>query len=99
MPSSPEQSEHSNTMPPPELNPLLNPILGENMSRWAEVYFTNPPERREQAVLELLQELQTQNVDLDNVAVNARPSVQEQAAWNQQSRATDLPDTRTFGSL
>jgi hypothetical protein len=94
LPSSPEQSEHPNTMPPPELNPLLNPILGENMSRWAEVYFTNPPERREQAVLELLQELQTQNVDLDNVAVNARPSVQEKRLEPAIEPATDLPEVQ-----
>ena len=45
-------------MPSAELNPLINPLLAENMGRWAEVYFTTPPESREQAVLELLQELQ-----------------------------------------
>lgn len=50
----------SNTLPRPELNPLLNPLLAENMTRWAEVYFNNPPERREQAVLELLRELEAQ---------------------------------------
>jgi len=37
-------------LPHPELNPLLNPLLAENMGRWAEVYFTNPPEKREQAI-------------------------------------------------
>lgn len=30
------------------------------MGRWAEVYFTSPPERREQAVLELLRELEAE---------------------------------------
>jgi hypothetical protein len=30
------------------------------MGRWAEVYFTNPPEKREQAVMELLHELQAE---------------------------------------
>ena len=45
-------------MPRPDLNPLLNPLLAENMGRWAEVYFTSAPERREQAVLELLRELE-----------------------------------------
>jgi hypothetical protein len=39
------------------LNPLLNPLLAAHMGRWAEVYFTNPPEKREQAVSELLREL------------------------------------------
>jgi hypothetical protein len=47
----------TNTLPDPELNPLLNPLLASHMGRWAEVYFTTPPERREQAVAELIQEL------------------------------------------
>lgn len=45
----------------PELNPLLNPVLGENMGRWAEVYFTSPPDKRQQAVMDLLSELQGQD--------------------------------------
>jgi hypothetical protein len=48
----------TNTLPDPELNPLLNPLLAAHMGRWAEVYFTNPPERRGQAVAELLRELE-----------------------------------------
>jgi hypothetical protein len=48
-------------LPNPELNPLLNPILGQNLGRWAQVYFTNPPEKRDAAVLELLRELEGQN--------------------------------------
>jgi hypothetical protein len=48
-----------NTLPDPELNPLLNPLLAAHMGRWAEVYFTNPPERRGQAVADLLRELQS----------------------------------------
>lgn len=45
-------------LPNPELNPLLNPILGRNLGRWAQVYFTSPPEKREEAVIELLRELE-----------------------------------------
>src|SRR4029077_3681062 len=41
----------------PELNPLINPVLGQHMGRWAEVYFTAAPENREEAVLALLREL------------------------------------------
>lgn len=52
-----ERSKPASTLPQAELNPLLNPVLGQNMGRWAEVYFTAPPERREQAVSELLEEL------------------------------------------
>jgi TPR repeat protein len=44
--------------PKSDLNPLLNPMLEENLGRWAQVYFTNPPEKRERAVMELLQELE-----------------------------------------
>jgi len=49
--------EIPNSLPDPELNPLLNPVLGAHMGRWAEVYFTAPPEKREEAVSELLREL------------------------------------------
>ena len=49
--------ETPNSLPDPELNPLLNPVLGAHMGRWAEVYFTAPPEKREEAVSELLREL------------------------------------------
>ncbi|MFZ0297993.1 MAG: hypothetical protein WAM13_06540 [Candidatus Sulfotelmatobacter sp.] len=51
------------------LNPLLNPLLASHMGRWAEVYFTNPPEKREQAVSDLLREL-------EEVAVPSTASVQ-----------------------
>lgn len=47
-------------LPRPDLNPLMNPLLGENMGRWAQVYFTSPPDQREQAVEKLLQELEAQ---------------------------------------
>lgn len=47
-----------NTHPDPEINPLVNPLLAANMGRWAEVYFTTPPEKRDQAIRDLLRELQ-----------------------------------------
>lgn len=53
-----DNHDHPKTLPSPELNPLTNPVLGRNMGRWAEVYFTSPPEKREQAVQELLRELE-----------------------------------------
>jgi hypothetical protein len=46
------------TLPEPELNPVMNPLLAAHMGRWAEVYFTTLPENRAQAVAELLRELQ-----------------------------------------
>jgi hypothetical protein len=40
---------------------MMNPTLGRNLGRWAQVYFTTPPEKREQAVVELLRELEGGN--------------------------------------
>jgi hypothetical protein len=57
----PERSEEPSSLPPPELNPLLNPLLAQNMGRWAQVYFTSPAEKREEAVHELLRELRAEN--------------------------------------
>lgn len=54
--------ETTDELPNPELNPLLNPTLGRNLGRWAEVYFTSPPEKREEAVGELLRELKARPV-------------------------------------
>jgi hypothetical protein len=62
-----DSSDSSSTAPKPDLNPLVNPILGENMGRWAEVYYTNPPEKRQEAVLELLRELELENRHRENV--------------------------------
>ena len=61
MASSTDRSKDS--LPRPEVNPLMNPLLAGNMGRWAEVYFTSPPEKREEAVLQLLRELEAQNSD------------------------------------
>jgi hypothetical protein len=57
-----QSTDDSNTtiLPEPELNPLLNPLLAAHMGRWAEVYFTTPPERRAQAVSDLVRELANQ---------------------------------------
>ena len=56
MPDRTDKPE-SGTLPDPNLNPLSNPVLGQHMGRWAEVYFTTPPEKRREAVEELLREL------------------------------------------
>ena len=48
-------------LPRSDLNPLVNPLLGENMGRWAQVYFTSPADQREQAVEKLLHELQAES--------------------------------------
>ena len=40
---------------------MINPLLAQNMGRWAEVYFTHPPDEREQAVQELVRQLEEEN--------------------------------------
>jgi hypothetical protein len=68
--SNHDDSDHVQSLPRPELNPLLNPLLGDNMGRWAEVYFRNPPENREEAVLELLRELKSKSqTGQDRIAI------------------------------
>ena len=43
------------------------------MGRWAEVYFTSPPERREQAVLDLVRELEGKNSTPNQFAASTPP--------------------------
>ena len=76
---STEKSGGVSTLPPPELNPLLNPLLAQNMGRWAQVYFTSPPERRDQAVQELVRELEEQNSKVSEKAVAPRTFTKEKA--------------------
>ena len=81
---SPEKTLDAVTdLPNPELNPLLNPTLGRHLGRWAQVYFTSPPEKREEAVGELLRELQGQP---------------ESTAAENDTSAVSLPATKTFTS-
>jgi hypothetical protein len=56
-----EAADRADQLPNPKLNPLMNPLLGQNLGRWAQVYFTSAPEKREQAVSALLQELESEN--------------------------------------
>lgn len=55
MPHRTQDSDGSSASAP-ESNPLLNPVLQENVRQWAAAYFTSPPEEREQAVEALLRE-------------------------------------------
>lgn len=59
MPVPPQdESKPGNGLPNPDLNPMLNPTLGNNLGLWAQVYFTSPPEKREEAVQQLLRDLE-----------------------------------------
>lgn len=43
----------------PDLNPMTNPTLARNLGKWAQVYFTTPPEQRDRAISKLLSDLET----------------------------------------
>lgn len=68
-----EESESTHPLPRPELNPLVNPLLGDNMGKWAEVYFTAPPEKREEAVLDLIRDLQSEGTRPEGTAKPQAP--------------------------
>jgi hypothetical protein len=68
-------AEPGNHLPPSELNPLTNATLGQNLGRWAQVYFTTAPDQREQAVSRLLRELESENSENKEAA---RPSVEQE---------------------
>src|ERR1035438_381864 len=55
--AQPTDESKTSILPASDLNPLQNPLLGAHMGRWAEVYFTTPPEKRAQAVSDLVREL------------------------------------------
>jgi hypothetical protein len=85
--NSDDNQDYPKTLPSPELNPLTNPVLGRNMGRWAEVYFTSPPEKREQAVQELLRELERDSSEGKSSAqVRAVPSEPGNAAEEDRTR-------------
>src|SRR6267154_448655 len=86
----PEDKFDAEALPDPELNPLLNPLLAAHMGRWAEEYFTNPPEKRGQAVSDLLQELRN-NAPVESASVQ---SMKEKA--NEDDREEAI---RTAGYL
>lgn len=91
MPHEAENSDHPSTLPAPELNPLLNPLLAQNMGRWAEVYFTSPPDKREQAVLELLHQLEAESAQREN-GVIADPASEEQLSATESSETSPVAE-------
>ena len=95
MPRLTDKSD-ANTLPDPELNPLLNPVLAAHMGRWAEVYFTSPPEKRGQAVSELLRELrdgsplESASVQVTNDEKSEKESETAEAAESSLAAAESL---------
>jgi hypothetical protein len=85
LPGPRDDSDRPSTLPQAELNPLLNPVLARHMGRWAEVYFTSVPEKREEAVLQLLRELEEQEQDSSSASGSAPARRPESAALPQVS--------------
>jgi hypothetical protein len=77
------------TLPRPDLNPLANPALERNLNRWAEVYFGNPPEKREEAVKRLLQEIKNETSEI-LLAERARRQSSFEAAKARKTRSTEI---------
>jgi len=94
LPRQSDKSDGLSTLPTPELNPLLNPVLGQNMGRWAEVYFTSPPEKREQAVIELLRELHRENSTAEETVDRSPSSVKAQASELAVGSASQIVETQ-----
>jgi hypothetical protein len=92
-----EHSEEPSTLPPPELNPLLNPLLAENMGRWAQAYFTSPPEKRDEAVHELLRQLEAEHSTHSPVAA-ADSSASADSSSNGASAAVSFHATELAAS-
>jgi hypothetical protein len=67
---------------PSELNPLTNPVLEQNLSRWAKVYFSNPPAKREQAVSLLLEEIKRES-GARAVTPSVRPNLTTEAKFQR----------------
>ena len=88
----------TDTLPDPRLNPMINPRLGKNLGRWAKVYYTTPPERRDQAVLELVRELEGGEVPEEEVtaasAVAPAPWTVAPASCRPEQQAVDPPHIR-----
>ncbi|MFZ0294381.1 MAG: hypothetical protein WAL52_12310 [Candidatus Sulfotelmatobacter sp.] len=69
-------------LPDTELNPLVNPLLAAHMGRWAEVYFTSPPEKRAQAVSDLVRELSNDSSSPASLPVPP-PTISREPLWSK----------------
>jgi len=55
---------------------MINPLLAQNMGRWAEVYFTHPPEERDQAVQNLVRQLEQESKERELEARSSNSATQ-----------------------
>ena len=96
LPDQSDNPEHPSTLPQPNLNPLLNPVLARNIGRWAEVYFTNPPEKRERAVQDLVRELERES-PIRRDAAGPQPSPRQRDLESDKIVASMTAEVPTQG--
>ena len=78
----------------PELNPLTNPVLEQNLGRWAKIYFSTPPAKREQAVNNLLEEISRESGGPPDPAVRILQPIQNSSVrFAPLANITILPVT------
>jgi len=87
VPPMDDEPKRTGSLPDPELNPMMNPTLGKNLGRWAQVYFTSPPEKREEAVQELLRELENGRGEPDPVSVSMVQEEEDDAPFADDKSA------------
>jgi hypothetical protein len=90
--SQPTDEPDVTILPEPDLNPLMNPLLAKHMGRWAEVYFTTPPEKRAEAVSELVRELTRNSPTVD---ITTPPSHTNEDRIDEAPQ--DFPDQLVIG--
>ncbi len=98
---APEDKVRSgDTVPDPELSPTTNPILAQNLGLWAQVYYTTPPEQRDQAVQKLLEELKGESRQEERggaekaTAEQVAPRTERKTIAETEQKATDFPQLR-----
>ena len=81
--------------PDSELNPLTNPALERNLSRWADVYFSSPPGKRDEAINKLLQEIRSETFEtLKAESLKAEPARREEPPQTPESQGVICPTCR-----
>jgi Sel1 repeat-containing protein len=93
VPAPPEDDRKTGeNLPDPELNPMTNTLLAQNMGRWAEVYFTTPAEKRDAAVQELLRELRSGVKPTQNGISEEKITVSEQEILSAKQKFVELEE-------
>ena len=82
-----ESGPRSSCIPDQHLSPVLNPLLANQLGRWAEIYYTTPAENRDEAVRQLLQQLEAEAQS----GSASRESGQAEKADGEAGQPADFP--------